>query len=217
MKNILKKWWFWLIITIVILFISFIIFICYRLFAPKHRLAINVQSLNDDSTVYVSAGGHSIVIQSNYKEKDDFTEMFELVRNNLDYLKKYDYLTLQIYTKYYLFENKFDITSKTLSESNIYRVTSEEEEKQYLDNKTNNITIKGEDITIGAGKYIVGQDIKPGIYDAILQSGSGNFWLEKQFVNEIFNEQMQKYSNLNLTNGEVVNLSGSLQILLKAK
>lgn len=219
MKDLLKKWWFWLIIILAICIPIFIIIVYNSLFAPKHSLAYKVQNLNNDSTVYESAGGHSIVIQSDYRnsESSELYNIFELIRNNLKELKKYDYVLLQVYTDNYLFETKYDTDSEKELEENIYKTTTREKELKEISNAISDITAKGENIIIGAGKYTVGEDIKSGKYDVILQSGSGNFWLENKFVIETFDNDMKKYSNLVLENGDIINLSGNLQILLQAK
>ena len=63
---IYKKWWFWLIILAIVIIISGTLIIM-RGFSitldEVGRLAIDVQNIYDDATVYTSAGDNTIVIE----------------------------------------------------------------------------------------------------------------------------------------------------------
>ena len=82
---------------------------------------------------------------------------------------------------------------------------------------------KGEDITLTAGKYVVGEDIKAGKYDAVAQAGSGNFYVSgSTSVIETMGTTdssfyLKNYNNITLNQGDTVEVTSKLKILLQAK
>lgn len=84
-------------------------------------------------------------------------------------------------------------------------------------------------LTLGIGTYTVGTDIKPGKYDVVALSGSGNFMGEVASckfgsLNEILaapgastSERASTYSNLTLASGDVVYIKGNLELQFTLK
>lgn len=110
------------------------------------------------------------------------------------------------YIDYSTFSNLYDLTigdssNKTTTQKNIE---------------------KGEDITLTAGRYIVGEDIKAGKYDVVAQSGAGNFFVRgNNSVNEMMgvgsSYYIENYSNARLEPGNEVEVTSDLKVQLKAK
>ena len=94
-------------------------------------------------------------------------------------------------------------------------VTSKQAE---LDRLTGAIyTVKSEKV-LSAGKYLVGRDIAPGLYDVKLVSGSGNFFSRgTNYVNEIFGSRSEyrhipEYNNLSLETGDEIEICSNLKV-----
>lgn len=94
-------------------------------------------------------------------------------------------------------------------------VTSKQAE---LDRLTGAIyTVKSEKV-LTAGKYLVGRDIAPGLYDVNLVSGSGNFFSRgNHYVNEIFGTRSEyrhisEYKNLSLETGDEIEICSNLKV-----
>ncbi|MCM3728920.1 hypothetical protein M3226_25085 [Neobacillus cucumis] len=71
--------------------------------------------------------------------------------------------------------------------------------------------------TFGAGKYLVGRDIEPGLYDAVASSGQGNFFVNDGMkVNEMFGVgggfYNGQYNNLELEDGDTIDLNNDLHV-----
>ncbi|MEL7568976.1 MAG: hypothetical protein AAGU14_00265 [Eubacteriaceae bacterium] len=80
--------------------------------------------------------------------------------------------------------------------------------------------------TLSAGKYTVGKDIKAGLFDAIAVSGGGNFIIHDKYgslkVNEILGVKdpsfyLRKYSNLQLKDGDEIDIRSTLKVKFQAK
>ncbi|GEM_PF-5408707 len=80
--------------------------------------------------------------------------------------------------------------------------------------------------TLSAGKYTVGKDIKPGLFDAIAVSGHGNLFIHSSGGSLKVNEMMgttdprwyiKKYSNISLSNGDQIEITSTLKIKFQAK
>lgn len=80
--------------------------------------------------------------------------------------------------------------------------------------------------TLSAGKYTVGKDIKPGLFDAIAVSGHGNLFIHSSGGSLKVNEMMgttdprwyiKKYSNISLSNGDEIEITSTLKIKFQAK
>lgn len=206
-----------------------------------HEVARNIQEIDNEATVYTSAGGNNIIIDiPNYSDetkKFKETAIEEILK---EYASKNGILSN--YSKAILLEriNSTDGNTKSyILSTKVYKLPNMTEEKDegrlYVDlieqtkksfensSSTTESEQKGEDIVLTAGKYIVGTDIKAGKYDAIAQSNSGNFFVNgSTSVNEILSAKndgfgIPKYSNLNLKNGDTVEINGRLSVKLQAK
>lgn len=249
-KNFYKKWWFWVIILAVVIVIGITTIMVMALNIVKsgiNEVALSVQSIDEEATVYTSAGGNTIIVE---------------IPNYTDDTKKYKKEAIEILLQGYASEDgilsnysKAIICTKINSEDNIqdyflsttvYSLPSMTQETEqgdiYIDfieytkqslsttssSTTNTIEEqKGEDVTLTAGKYTVGTDIKAGKYDVIAQAGSGNFFVEgSTSVNEILSINatdnanygyIDKYTNLILEDGDTIELRSNLKVLLQAK
>ena len=76
-----------------------------------------------------------------------------------------------------------------------------------------------ENIELSAGKYTVGTEVKPGKYNVIAKAGHGNFYV-KGSANEIMGVEesdefyIKEYKNLVLKQGDEIEISGTLKVLL---
>jgi len=75
MKDLIKKWWFWVIILITILIIGFVTVICMGfniLRGEVGNLAIEIQDIYQDATLYSSAGRNTLILELlNYNNEED--------------------------------------------------------------------------------------------------------------------------------------------------
>lgn len=75
MKDLVKKWWFWVIILIIILIIGFVTVICMGfniLRGEVGDLAIEIQNIYQDATLYSSTGRNSLILELlNYDNEED--------------------------------------------------------------------------------------------------------------------------------------------------
>lgn len=79
-----------------------------------------------------------------------------------------------------------------------------------------------EDIILTAGKYTVGEDIKAGKYDAIAQSGQGNIYVKGstsviETMGTTGTYSILNYNNITLKEGDTVEITSTLNLLLQAK
>lgn len=242
-KTFYKKWWFWFIILLIVIVIGFTTIMAIALIMATggiHEVALAVQKIDDEATVYTSAGGNTIIVEiPNYTDdtKKDKKESIE------ELLKSYagEYGILSNYSKAIICEKinsddnikDYIISTTVYSLPNMIEDTEEgdvyidfiELTKQSFGSTTTNTEEeqKAEDITLTAGKYTVGVDIKSGKYDAIAQSSSGNFFVNgSTYVNEILSAEndgfgIPKYSNLTLKDGDTVEIRSGLSVKLQAK
>ena len=247
-KSFYKKWWFWVSLLAMLLIIGITIIMVIALIMTTtgiNEVAIAVQRIDNEATVYTSAGGNTIIVEiPNYSDdaKKDKVQAIEML------LKGYavENGILHNYSKAIIcekmnsddnIENYFLITKVYLLPSMTQDTNAEDIYIDFLEytkktlnstsSSTNNNTEKGEDVELTTGKYTVGTDIKPGKYDVIAQSGSGNFFVHgSTSVNEILSIDasknasygyIDKYTNLTLKNGDTVELRSGLKILLQAK
>lgn len=244
-RTFYKKWWFWVILLAITIVIGFTIIMVIALNIATdgiHEVALAVQNIDSEATVYTSAGGNTIVIE---------------IPNYSDDTKKYKEEAIKILIKGYAEENgilsnysKAILCEKINSDDNIKdyflstKIYTLPDMTQDIDNSdvyidfieytkkslntistTSNSTTteKGENITLTAGKYVVGEDIKQGKYDAVAKGGSGNFFVHgSSSVKEILSAKndgwgIEKYSNLNLKSGDTVEITSSLSVELQAK
>lgn len=245
-KELYKKWWFWLIILAIVIVAGFtiIILMAFNIATSGiNKVAISVQNIDNEATVYTSAGGNTIIIEipnytddakkykkeaiealiKKYAEEDrelsNYSEAIICEKINSDDNVKDYFLTTTVYSlpsmteeteKEDIYIDFLEYTKKTLNTTS-------------SDTNNNSEEAKGEDITLTAGKYTVGTDIKAGKYDAIAQANSGNFFVSgSTSVNEILSAKndgfgIPKYSNLVLKNGDIVEIRSGLSVKLQAK
>lgn len=246
-KTFYKKWWFWLIILAIVIVIGFTIIMMMGFQYARggiHRVAFDVQSIDEEATVYSSAGGNTIIVEiPNYTDdsKLEKKEAIETVLKNYasegnvlsDYSKAIICIKINSNTDnaedYFLTFDVYELPSmhKQTDLGSVYIDFVEYTRQTLSSDATSNTTVeneqKGEDIVLTAGKYVVGTDIKAGKYDAIAQSGSGNFFTDGSTdVNEILSAEndgfgIPKYSNLVLKEGDTVEIRSSLSVQLQAK
>lgn len=247
-KNFYKKWWFWLILLVMLIVIGIVTIMITALIITTtgiHEVAMSVQKIDNEATVYTSAGGNTLIVEiPNYSDdtKKDKVDAIEVL------LKRYakENEVLHNYSKaiicekiesndniedYFLTTKVYSLPSMTqdTTAGDIY-IDFVEYTKKTLNSTssaTNSNAEKGEDIELTTGKYIVGTDIKAGKYDVVAQSGSGNFFVNgSTSVNEILSIEaskkanygyIDKYTNLTLKNGDTVELRSGLKVLLQAK
>lgn len=245
-KALYKKWWFWVIILAIVIVVGFVIIMAMAFGVATsgiHKVAFDVQAIDNEATVYTSAGGNTVIVEiPNYtddtklEKKEAIETTLKNYANNDGVLSNYSkaVICLRINSDtnlkdYFLSTTVYslpDMTEDTES-SDIY-IDFVEYTKQSLSTtsaNTNNSNVeeKGEDIILTAGKYTVGTDIKPGKYDAIAQANMGNFFVSGfTSVNEILSAKndgfgIPKYSNLTLKEGDIVEIRSSLSIKLQAK
>ena len=151
-------------------------------------------------------------------ELETATEELNRINTELNEKKSlYDDFIKYSGTKEYK-ENELEILKETVSS-----LDKEIQDKQTeLDRLTTEvITIKNERI-FSAGTYIVGTDIDAGTYDVQLVSGHGNFFASgSRSVNEMFGTDsdyyIQEYKNMCVSNGDEIEIRGSLKIKLLLK
>lgn len=132
---IYKKWWFWLIILAIVIIISGTLIIM-RGFSitldEVGRLAIDVQNIYDDATVYTSAGDNTIVIELRNWDNDyveTLNKIIEAVKNKINNGELHQYSKLVTLT--YLTSNEIE----DLFIRDVYNIpdfTKEEETKQFI-------------------------------------------------------------------------------------
>lgn len=245
-KTFYKKWWFWVIVLaiVAVIGVTIVMTIAFNIATGGiNEIALSVQSIDDEATVYTSAGGNTIIIEiPNYT--DDTKEYKKEAIESL--LKGYtgedrilsNYSKAIICTKinsedniqdYFLSTTVYSLPSMTedIEQGNVY-IDFIEYTKQSLSTTSSDTSNmieeqKGEDITLTAGKYTVGTDIKAGKYDAIAESDVGNFFVTgSTSVNEILSAKndgfgIPKYSNLTLEAGDIVEIRSRLSVKLQAK
>ena len=84
MKDLVKKWWFWLILLVAIILIGLtsIILIGFNMINPDKNLlnlSKELQDYHEEITVYQSAGKNTIMIDCNFENKKESTEKTEKI------------------------------------------------------------------------------------------------------------------------------------------
>lgn len=243
-KKLYQKWWFWVCIVIITLIVGFVLIMMVGFLVATsgiHIVAKEVQNIDNEATVYTSAGNNTVVVEiPNYSDstKKDKMEKIE------DVIKKYsnedgilnDYSNFVLITKmnlnnkedYFYNVDTYSLPSMTRDEdkSKIY-IDFVEYTKESLSSSAYNSTatdLKGEDIELTQGNYVVGEDVKPGKYDVIAINGtSGNINIEGGSWHGILSDEKndygweKTYKNLTLKNGQVIEITNGLQVKLEAK
>ncbi len=244
-KTFYKKWWFWVIILAIVIVIGATIIMAIALNIVTggiHKVSLAVQTIDNEATVYTSAGSNTIIIEiPNYsdatkKNKEEAIKiLIEKLAKNNEILSNYSKAILcekinsdDNIEDYFLSIKTYLLPNMTqdLENSDVYIDFLEYTKKNLNTTSTTSdtkSTEKGENITLTAGKYVVGEDIKQGKYDAVARKGSGNFFVDgSSSVNEILSAKndgwgIEKYSNLSLKTGDTVEIRNNLSVELQAK
>lgn len=132
---IYKKWWFWLIILAIVIIISgtFIIMKGFSIVLDEvSSLAIDVQNIYEDATIYTSAGDNTIVIELRNWDNDyveTLNKIIEAVKNKINNGELQQYSKLMTLT--YLTSNE----TEDLFIRDVYNIpdfTKAEETKQFI-------------------------------------------------------------------------------------
>lgn len=132
---IYKKWWFWLIILAIVIIISgtFIIMKGFSIVLDEvSSLAIDVQNIYEDATIYTSAGDNTIVIELRNWDNDyveTLNKIIETVKNKINNGELQQYSKLMTLT--YLTSNE----TEDLFIRDVYNIpdfTKAEETKQFI-------------------------------------------------------------------------------------
>lgn len=136
-KNFYKKWWFWVIILIIIIIISFTVMMMKAFDTVKGEagdLAIEIQNIYDDATVYTSAGSNSLVIELknwNTEYTNQLSQIINAVKTRINNGELQSYTKLITLT--YLESNNKEEALFTKMVYNIPEFTQDEEEtKEYI-------------------------------------------------------------------------------------
>lgn len=105
MKDLVKKWWFWLIILAIVIVLSLttIILMGYGLIKGETGdLAIEIQGIYEDATVYSSAGGNTLVVELRNWDNQHSEELSKIIntvktRLNNNQLSSYNKLVTLTY------------------------------------------------------------------------------------------------------------------------
>lgn len=127
MKDVVKKWWFW-IVGIVIS--SLVIFILISVFINKSRneidtIVLGIQEIDEEAITYISTKKDTIVIEVPNSSKDKIESMEKLIKScTKDILKNYSKLIivahLEIDNEAFLINNVYtlpDVKQDVESES----------------------------------------------------------------------------------------------------
>ena len=90
-KTFYKKWWFWVIVLAIIVIISFtsIIMIGFSIVLDEvGKLAMDIQSINENVTVYSSAGENTLIIELRDWSNDNSEELSEIINVVKDRINK---------------------------------------------------------------------------------------------------------------------------------
>lgn len=108
MKDVIRKWWFWLIILIITIVIGFtaIVLLGYTLINPDKNLselAKELQEYHENITVYQSAGKNTIIIECVFDNSEDSTEksekIGEIIGKHISYLSIYEKVNIDMFIK----------------------------------------------------------------------------------------------------------------------
>ncbi|MGN1310723.1 MAG: hypothetical protein ACI4VP_03325 [Clostridia bacterium] len=241
-KKVFQKWWFWSIIGVLALVTIIILVMCLK---PKlKKLSAKIKEIDSSVIMYTSLDNNSIVIEiPNYTDEKKESKKEKVLSTIEEYSKKNKipkkYTKLIIITRidsdsnkdYFLNINEYKLPGmkENEDESMIYidfieftkTMLGTSDSSSSTNTSTTTSTAKGEDITLTAGKYTVGEDVKAGKYDIIAQSGHGNFYIPSK-VNETMGTTdddfyLRNYNNVTLKNGDTIDITSSLKVLLQAK
>lgn len=254
MKEILKKWWFWVCLVIITLIIGFTAIMLKAFDEVAGELgetAKQVEDIYSEATLYRSAGANTLILElpnldiSTDTGESTYSKVKSIIYdNNKNFENTYSKLTTLITTSInestLMYKEEYDLTSgdtiqfsgyidydtwKNTYDSVPTSTSTEDTSKTTSNNNVDTSTKQNtaETIELTAGNYVVGEDVKAGKYDAIAQSGRGNFFVHgTTSVIETLNASPDKnsishYNNITLKNGDTIEVKSSLKVLLQAK
>lgn len=135
-KPFYSKWWFWLIMLIIVIVISITVII-WKAFSitldEVGTLAIEVQNVYEDATIYTSAGENTLIIElRNYSNDyvEELNEIINIIKNKINNGELQQYS--QLITLTYLESNDIEEALFIKDVYNIPEFTQAEETKQYI-------------------------------------------------------------------------------------
>lgn len=204
--KIYKKWWFWVCMVLIAVVVGFVCIMAMGFQVVTtgiNEVALNVQGIDNEATVYTSAGGNAVIVEiPNYTDDAKGSKVDEIKHMIANYSRNGGILSN--YSEFVLIRKINSDSNDYFYNLDVYNLPSmtrnDDESKVYIDfveftnqalgntntssnstSETSNYdttTKKGEDIELTAGKYVVGEDIKAGKYDVIAQSGRGNIYIK---------------------------------------
>lgn len=140
-KKFYKKWWFWLIILIcvvVVAFTSIMIVAIGKVTSGVSGIAIEIQKIYKDATLYSSAGDRELILQipnfEDIKNTDQSMQMMNIIKSNArEKLSNYEKVIIFSYLKSdekQIVIDTYSLPDFTLQEHNTY-IKFEEYEKLY--------------------------------------------------------------------------------------
>ena len=139
-KKVYQKWWFWLCIVFIALIIAFVIIMAMGFQVATsgiNKVAFDVQKIDNDSTVYSSAGGNTVIVEiPNYTDDTKKEQRDNIIETIKNYASQGQ--VLNTYSKFILItkipsDNKEDyfISSTVYELPNMNEIA--EESKTYID------------------------------------------------------------------------------------
>lgn len=100
MKDLIKKWWFWVILLAIVIVIGFTVIVIIGFNIVKGdfgELAIEIQEIYEDATIYSSAGNNTLVLELNNWDNEynnKLSQIINIVKTKVNNNE------LQAYTKF---------------------------------------------------------------------------------------------------------------------
>lgn len=135
--SILKKWWLWLIVLAIVIIIAFTTIMIKAFSIVKDEigsLAIDVQSIYEDATIYTSAGENTIIIELRNWSNDyaeELNQIINIVKSKISNGELQQYSKLVTLT--YLKSNDIEEVLFIRDTYNLPQFTKDEQEtKRYI-------------------------------------------------------------------------------------
>lgn len=106
MKDLIKRWWFWIIVLTITFIIGFtaIILLGYALINPDKnlsKLAKELQEYHENITVYQSAGKNTIIVECTFDNSEDSMakseKIGEIIGKHISYLSVYEKVDIDMF------------------------------------------------------------------------------------------------------------------------
>ncbi len=138
-KTFYKKWWFWVIVLAIVAVIGVTIVMTIAATGGINEIALSVQSIDDEATVYTSTGGNTIIVRiPNYSEVsiNDLNEIKNIIKNNLESV-------LINYSRFIMISDLTDYNNDKIMSVAVYNLPDMElnmnESKAYIDSSSSTI------------------------------------------------------------------------------